>query len=251
MNIILFDRAEKQDGNIVLRGERAEHLVKVLQSQEGDWVRIGEIGGLLGRGQVVSLQRKFPFVAELRIELAQSPPPLPRLDLILALPRPVMLKRILSQITALGVGRLFIIHSRRVEKSFWDSTLLQQEDYVSHLRRGLEQAAVDTRLPEISFHRKFKPFLEDVFPQQREDYQHCLLAHPAGTGSLAEILPGSSGRIVFAVGPEGGWIEYEVAKFAEQGFVSCGIGTRILKVDTAVVALHAQISALASWPDQR
>ena len=47
-----------------------------------------------------------------------------------------------------------------------------------------------------------------------------------------------------AVGPEGGWVDYEVQKFREQGFVCCTIGERILKVDTAIIALHASITAL-------
>ncbi len=245
MNIILLDKGEIQGRSVFLEGERAEHLIKVLRAKQGDWIRVGQIGGLLGRGQIVFLREKRPFSARLYLELTDSPPALPRLDLVLALPRPIMLRRILSQVTALGVGRIFLINSQRVERSFWQSNLLQAKVYRQYLRKGLEQAAVDTRLPELHIHRKFKPFIEDFFPGQMAYYQHGILADPSGKHSPGEVLKKSGGRIVLAVGPEGGWVDYEVARFEELGFVCCTMGERILKVDTAVIALHAQIFAYA------
>lgn len=245
MNIILLDRAEIQENNrVLLRGERAEHLVKVLRVRQGDRVRVGVISGSLGHGQILSLREKYPFTAGLRVELTAPPPPMPRLDLILALPRPIMLQRILSQATALGIGRFFIIHSRRVEKSFWQTTLLRQQEYTGYLRKGLEQAAVDTRLPEVYQYPRFKPFIQDIFPQWKREYQHFVLADPSGDSLLSAGLSEKPGRVVFAVGPEGGWIEYEKEQFQNQGFCACAMGERILKVDTAVTALHARISLL-------
>ncbi len=245
MNIILLDRAEIQENNTtILRGERAQHLIKVLRVKQGDRVRVGVISGSVGQAEILSLQEKYPFTAELRVQLTAPPPPMPRLDLILALPRPIMLKRIFSQATALGIGRFFLIHSRRVEKSFWKTNLLQQQEYTLHLRKGLEQAAVDTRLPEVYQYLRFKPFIEEIFPQWKKEYRHLILADPAGRNLLSAGLSEQPGRVVFAIGPEGGWVEYELQKFQEQGFYPCTMGERILKVDTAVIALHGQISLL-------
>ena len=171
------------------------------------------------------------------------PEPRPSLDLILALPRPIMLKRILSQVTALGVGSIHLVNANRVEKSFWEAGILQPEEYHCHLLQGLEQA-VDTRLPDIQIHSQFKPFIEDFFPSHVKEYGHLLLAHPAGGQQLGDVVDSKNCRIVLAVGPEGGWVDYEVQKFQELGFSCCSIGRRILKVDTAVIALHARISAL-------
>ncbi len=245
MNIILLDSAEIQENNTVfLQGERAEHLVKVLRADVGTRVRVGVLSGLLGSGELLSLRKKYPFTAELQLELTTPPPARPRFDLILALPRPIMLKRIFSQATALGIGRFFLIHSRRVEKSFWESTLLEKEEYQTHLRKGLEQAAVDTRLPEVYQYPRFKPFIEEGFAALAKEYQHCIIAHPQGERLSSLGLAEDGGRVVFAIGPEGGWVDYEVEKFREQGFSCCTMGRRILKVDTAVTALHAQISML-------
>ena len=103
---------------------------------------------------------------------------------------------------------------------------------------------MDTRLPEVRCFTRFKPFVEDVLPGIIQEYSHCLLAHPSGNRTLKEVLTGNPGRILLAVGPEGGWVKYEVGKFLEQGFSAFTIGERILKVDTAVISLHGRVSAL-------
>jgi RsmE family RNA methyltransferase len=244
VNIILFNEEEIQDNNVLLKDARAEHIVKVLRAEVGDSVRMGQIGGRLGRGTILVLKKKYPFEALLAVELTEEPPAQPALDLILALPRPIMLKRILSQATALGVGTFHIIQSRRVEKSFWESNLLDPEEYVLHLRQGLEQAAVDTRLPDVIFHRRFKPFIEDFWSQQKGKHTLQLIAHPSGEKTLADLISGEQGRIALAIGPEGGWIDFEVDLFRAAGFCCCTMGNRILKVDTAVVALLGAVNAL-------
>jgi 16S rRNA (uracil1498-N3)-methyltransferase len=75
-------------------------------------------------------------------------------------------------------------------------------------------------------------------------YAHCLVAHPDGNQTLKQVLTGKPGRILLAVGPEGGWVEYEVQRFIEKGFAAFTMGERILKVDTAVISLHGRVSAL-------
>lgn len=243
MNIILAEPDEVNDLRLTVTDRRAEHIVKVLRSELGNRVRVGLIDGQTGWGTISVIQKKYPFYVELLLDLRNPPGKLPVLDLILALPRPIMLKRILSQVTSLGVGTIHLINANRVEKSFWEATVLQPEEYRIHLLHGLEQA-VDTRLPDIQVHRKFKPFIEDFFPSITGDYGQLLLAHPAGGKRLGDVVDDSGGRIGLAVGPEGGWVDYEVMKFQEQGFCCCTIGERILKVDTAVIALHSRISAL-------
>jgi RsmE family RNA methyltransferase len=243
MNIILADAAEVVDRQLMLTDYRAEHIVKVLRSEIGDRLRVGLINGLRGYGTILAQRKKFPFSVVLDLDLSDPPGDLPPLDLILALPRPIMLKRVLSQVTALGVGTIHLINANRVEKSFWESGVLQPQEYRPHLQHGLEQA-IDTRMPEIRLHAKFKPFIEDFCPSLVGAYRYLLLADPAGDHPLVNVIGEKTGRILLAVGPEGGWVDYEVQKFREQGFLCCTIGERILKVDTAIIALHATITAL-------
>jgi len=241
MNIILIETLEIQDDRVLLADRRAKHLIKVLQVQLGDTVRIGIIDGPKGCGKVVAFCARFPFQVELDVEFAADMAEKPPIDLLLALPRPIMLRRIFSQAAALGVGTIFITNAQRVEKSFWSATLLNEEEYRPHLLQGLEQA-VDTRVPEVSIYERFKPFIEDVLPGRIAQYSHLLIAHPDAPGTLKTVITERPGRILLAVGPEGGWIDYEIARFAECGFAAFSLGERILKVDTAVVALHGRLS---------
>lgn len=243
MNIILLEANELDGDRVTLSDRRAEHIVKVLQASPGDILRVGIIDGCRGRAQVLSLVRKYPFSVSLTVTWDALVEERPFLDLILALPRPIMLKRILSQVTALGVGTIHLIHANRVEKSFWEAGILEEDECRSHLLLGLEQA-VDTRLPKVVVHPRFKPFIEDFCPTLHGEHGLRLIADPGGERPLAAMSIPSSERIFLAVGPEGGWVDYELGKFREQGFSCCSFGSRILKVDTAIVALHGAITAL-------
>ncbi len=243
MNIILVTAEEIIDRQVVLDDHRAVHIIKVLQSEVGDRIRIGIVDGGRGTGMVTEIRTKRPTFVKLTVQISDYAAPLPEIDLILALPRPIMLKRILSQVATLGIGKLFLLHANRVEKSFWESGLLEDGQYREYLRQGLEQA-IDTRMPQVEMYRRFKPFVEDILPEMSGRYQFRLLGHPYGKSTLAEALTGNPGRILLAVGAEGGWVDFEVEMFQRQGFSCCSLGERILKVDTAVVALHSRISAI-------
>ncbi|PHR23196.1 MAG: 16S rRNA (uracil(1498)-N(3))-methyltransferase [Desulfotalea sp.] len=243
MNIILVQAKEIQGNCVHLCDHRAEHIVKVLRADVGTRVKVGCIDGPLGTGDIVSINKKYPFQVELKVDLFDNQRPEAHLDLILALPRPIMLKRILSQVTALGVGTIHLVNAKRVEKSFWGASILEPMEYRKHLLQGLEQA-VDSRVPRVVIHEKFKPFIEDFLPTIIRDYASRICAHPTGDMKLGEVITPKKGRVLLAIGPEGGWVDYEVEKFQDQQFSCCTIGDRILKVDTAVIALHSQITAL-------
>ncbi len=241
MNIILFEKEECIDDFVVLNDHRAKHIVKVLHRKNGESLRVGEINGNSGTGRIVSIETKYPFVVKLAVILSDPPDFLPGIDLLLALPRPIMLKRILSQVTALGVGTIFLINANRVEKSFWDSGILSEAEYHPHLIHGLEQA-VDTRLPKIEIHPHFRPFVEEYLPSLSKEYDSLIVAHPHGEHSLSESLSTNSGRVLYGIGPEGGWVDFEIEKFKDAGLRAFTIGKRILKVDTAVVSIHSRIA---------
>lgn len=239
MNLLLVDPAEYGSGCVTLTGRRAEHLRKVLKVAPGDTVRLGVVQGLVGTGRVLAVEGDAVHLA---VELSHQPACDLHVELILALPRPIMLQRILKQATVLGVRRFHLIRSRRVEKSFFHSPVLEPEKIRALLLEGMEQA-MDTWLPEVNIHHQFKPFVEDVLPTLEGQ---GLIADPSGAGTLAGIpVSGQPGqRLLLAVGPEGGWSDHELHCFAERGFYGFTMGSRILHVDTAVVSLLAQLQLL-------
>lgn len=242
MNLLLFAQEELADSCLRLSGTRAEHIRQVLGLAAGDSLRLGMINGRLGQGTVLSMDSEAVTLA---VSLDREPPPMPLTELILALPRPIMLQRILKQAATLGVRRIHLIRSAKVEKSFFHSPALLPEKIRERLLEGLTQAAVDTRLPDVLVHPLFSAFVRDVLP----DLDGCrLLAHPGVPAALPAVFPGNGGRVLLAVGPEGGWTEHEVSCLLEQGFAAFNMGSRILHVDTAVAVLLGQLELLRTLP---
>jgi len=239
VNLLLLDSSEIDGGEAILAGRRAEHLLRVLKVAVRDTVRVGVIGGKMGSGRVVAIAGE---TVRLAVALEREPVCDLHIELILALPRPIMLQRILKQATVLGVRRFHLLRSRRVEKSFFHSPVLAPDKIRALLLEGMEQA-MDTWLPEVTLHHQFKPFVEDVLPTL--DGQG-LIAHPGVEGTLAGCpVSGEPGqRLLLAVGPEGGWSDYELDRFLDCGFSGFSMGRRILHVDTAVVGLLAQLQLL-------
>ena len=245
MNLILIDPQEVAQEQVILEDRRREHIRKILRSQVGDTVRVGIVNGLLGRGVILELNRERVV---LRLTLDTPPPPPPTTDLILALPRPIMLRRVLAQATTLGVGRIFLINAKRVEKSFFNASLLQEEFYKEFLYQGLEQAG-DTRLPTVHLFQRVRPFVEDHLPELARACPLRLIAHPDTPAYLWEhAAPPLRQRVLLAIGPEGGWVDFELGQFQAQGFLPFTLGPRILRVDTALPALFAQLELLRQLP---
>ena len=239
MNLLLFEQHELDADRLSLSDQRAKHIHTVLKLKVGDTLRIGMVNGKMGGGKIISMKDN---AVELAVQLDCGPPSPPEVELILALPRPIMLQRILKQATVMGVRRFHLIRSAKVEKSFFQTPVLEPKKIKELLLEGLTQA-MDTHLPKVLIHRRFKPFVQDIVPTLAG---YGLLAHPGGAAELPDVYPGSGEKkkILLAVGPEGGWNDFEVENFLEQGFSAFSLGERILHVDTAVVALLAQLEIL-------
>ena len=234
MNLLLL---EEQDfiapQRVRLSGRRLQHMLEIQQVAVGDSLRVGQIGGLMGEGQVLALDAQQ---AELQVSLTQPPPAKLPLTLLLAMPRPKMFRRILQHCATLGAAEIVLLNSYRVEKSFWQSPFLQPEVVRENLLLGLEQAR-DTVLPTLRIEKRFKPFVEDQLPALAAGTT-ALVAHP---GDFPACPRAVEGPVVLAIGPEGGWIPYEVDKLSAAGFQPVQMGPRILRVETAVTALIARL----------
>jgi RsmE family RNA methyltransferase len=220
---------------VVVRGRRYEHLKKIVQVQPGQVIEAGVLNGRTGQARVLALSADS---ITLQLDLHEAPPPPVAITLLLALPRPLMLKRILQTVTTMGIKDIHLIHTRRVEKSYWNSSDLAPEVLQHQLVLGLEQAR-DTVLPQLHFHRRFNPFVTTELPTLVAN-KRALLAHP---GNYVACPCHVDEPVVLAVGPEGGLLDDEVLSFVEQGFELVQLGQRVLRVEAAVTALLGRLSS--------
>ena len=252
MNRILFETDEIVDGVATFGGERAEHVLNVLHGEVGQVLKTGEVDGLIGTSEILSIEQSEQsnnFQIAVRCSHAEKSI-LPWIDLILAPPRPRVMKRLLPQLATMGVGRIFLVGAKKVEKDFWGATLLKPENYRPLLIDGLMQAGTSI-LPTLETRRNFRKFvkeeLDGLWPEAKR-----IVAHPYTVPSASSPTGADTGRLssagrrdgdgtVLAIGPEGGWTDDEVALLEERGFARYSLGARILRTDTATVALLAQL----------
>jgi 16S rRNA (uracil1498-N3)-methyltransferase len=223
----------------VLRDERARHIVQVLKSQTGGTLRVGKIDGSLGTATIIAITSSSEI--ELNVQLDEQPPaPLP-LTLLLALPRPKMLGRLLRDVTSLGVKNIHLFHSDKVEKSYWQTPSLAADYVHNKLIEGLAQAR-DTALPIIHQHRRFRDVIETVLPELLQTHTG-VLADPFSHGANIEK---SLQPLALMIGPEGGFTDDERQRILSAGCQPLWLGSRILRVETAV---HVAIGRLSHQMD--
>jgi 16S rRNA (uracil1498-N3)-methyltransferase len=235
VNVLLLEESDRAESSLVtLTDARAAHLLEVLRVTPGQTVRIGLVDGPFGTGTVEAVDDRR---VTLRCAFEKDVPPQPRIDLLLALPRPKVMRRLWAQLAALGVGRIILTNASRVERDYFDTHVLTEACYRPLLVEGLQQAR-DTRLPLVSIHRQFKILVEDHLDDLCPSGIR-LVAEPSGKMSIADALADRDERVLLAIGPEGGWNDFELKLLEAHGFASVGLGPRTLRVDTACTALLA------------
>ncbi len=238
MNLLLLDPDEVgEDGDVRLSGMRARHLRTVLKVTFEQRVRVGILDGPRGVGEVRAVGDAGVV---LHCVFDSLPPPRPRVDVLLALPRPKVLRRLWSQLAALGVGRILLSNAERVERNYFDTHLLEPSGYRPLLIEGLQQAK-DTRVPLVSVHRQFRVLVEDELGGRTGDTRR-LVADPAAPASPSTVLRDATDeRVLLAIGPEGGWNRFELTLLESHGFTPVGMGPRTLRTDTACIAFLALV----------
>jgi 16S rRNA (uracil1498-N3)-methyltransferase len=216
-----------------LHGRRVEHVRMVHRAKVGQHLRVGALNGKLGEGEILRLDDE---ALELRINLHREPPPKLPLTLVVALPRPKVVNRVVASAASLGVARLVFINAWKVEKGYWASPKLAPENLREQLLLGLEQAC-DTVLPELHLARLFKPCVTSQFPEWMEGARG-LVAHP---GAESPCPRGLEQPVLLALGPEGGWIDAELKSLESAGLSPVGLGPRILRTETALAAIVGRL----------
>jgi len=231
--ILLFPDDMVTDERARITGRRLRHVLDVHRAGVGDELVVGLLGGRIGTGRVAQVDDSL---LEMEVSLDRDPPAGLPLTVVLALPRPKVLRRVLFSMTVMGVKRIILVNSARVEKSYWQTPFLEREAIARQLVLGLEQSR-DTMMPEVLLRPRFKPFAEDELPGIAGGTL-ALAAHPSGP----EPCPrGVTRPVTLAIGPEGGFVPFEIDKFLSLGFSVVHAGVRVLNVETAVPSLIARL----------
>jgi len=240
MNIVIFeDKDISSENKLIIKNElKVNHILNILKLQKGDELKIGKLNGLIGKGIITEINKNDGII-KLEFNLYESPPEKLKTTLILAMVRPKTLIKSLHSAISLGVKEIIIIKTWRVEKSFWASPILNHENLKKIAVESLEQAK-DTVLPNIEIRKLFKPFIEDELKLLIKN-KRGIVAHPIANRSFFDKNENLDNVDYIAIGPEGGFIEYEIEKFKEIGFEVFKLNKRILRVENAVGVILSRL----------
>ena len=252
MNLILFDSSELQGDVCLLPPDdpRVDHMRRTLRLQVGDTFHAGLIDGPRGRGSVEAVDVEgwtrnwggkevfSPTTWRLSFVWSETPPPLANLTLIVGLPRPQTSRKLLREITALGVAAMHFVHTDLGEPGYARSPLWTTDEWRRHLIDGAQQA-FDTHLPAVTVGRSLKETLASL-PEggtwlALDNYD---ASHPLSAARVAE-------PVVLALGPERGWSDAERELLRAGWFEMVHLGPRVLRVETACVAAVALVRSRA------
>jgi RsmE family RNA methyltransferase len=239
VNLLLLERGELDaGGEAVLKGRRARHVATVLRAAPGQRLRAGLVDGPVGHAEVLAVDGE---TVRVRADCREPAPPAADV-LLLAVPRPKVLLRAYEQAAALGFGTIVLFRSWRVDKSHLQSRALDPAVQREHLRLGLEQGR-RTAVPAVRFFARFRPFVEDALDAlQLPCHRFC--AHPDGSASTAALALTRGAPFALALGPEGGFLPWEVDQLAARGFLPVRLGCGPLRTEWALGALWAQLDLL-------
>lgn len=226
MNIVLLDPRQTQTEIWTISAKRQiEHLKTHVNIQVGDTLRVGIRDGKRYLTEIIHITENAIQIKPIQEETV---PQKLAVTLIVALPRPKVLRRLIMDAVTLGVEKLILIHSYRVDKSYWQTPFLQQLDH--YVTLGLEQAG-DTIAPKIELYKRFKPFTEDILPTLITTQSPAYVAHPYAEQAMPFAI---DHPCTIIIGPEGGFIPYEVDLLIKNGCQAVSLGNRILRTETAM-----------------
>ena len=226
MNIVLLDpRQTESDIWNITASRQLEHLKTHVGVQVGDTLKIGIREEKRYLTEIIEITENSIRVRPLQEE--RVPEKLP-VTLVVAMPRPKVLRRLIMDAVTMGVEKIILIHSYRVDKSYWQTPFLQQIDH--YITLGLEQAG-DTIAPRVEIYKRFKPFTEDILPTLIQADCPAYVAHPYTDQKMPFAI---EHPCIVLIGPEGGFIPYEVDLLIKNGCQAVSLGNRILRTETAI-----------------
>ena len=233
MNLLLLGPEDfLTDGVVRISGRRFRQLTEVIKAAPGKFCKAGIASGPVGLAEVLTIADDH---ADLRFEAHGAPPPPLPVILCCALPRPPTFAKIIHSAVTCGVKRICFFHSAKVEKSYWQSSRLADEFIREEVILALEQCA-DTVFPKITFHQRFRKFVEDELPGIIPAGAVKLFGAPSAD---VKVPVGVANDVVTAlvIGPEGGLNAFEEQSLRDQGFQGVTLGFRILRSEFAVNSL--------------
>jgi len=230
-----FLTAPPHDGRATLQDDEARHLVRVVRAKIGDMIVVFDGKGCHWSARVSEIKRN-----EVLLDVDALPSDAcwtgPELWLAIALPKGDRQKWMVEKLTELGVARLIPLETLRGVAEATDNSQARMERVVIE---ACKQSGRNTLMKIAKSHSLLA--LLDSLPSGAR----LLIADPGGTLPAADQATLPAGQtlapIIALIGPEGGFTQAELAIADRAGARRVSLGSHILRIETAAIALAAKL----------
>lgn len=210
---------------IVIEGEEANHIIKVLRMHEGENLTIFDGEGNCADGVIEKIENKTVFVKALERYPSHTEPEL-KITLFQGIPKNPKMDLIIQKATELGVTRIVPVNTKRIVAK------IEKEAKIERLQKIAFEASKQcgrAYVPNVS-----NPISFDEAVEQMKKFDAAIIPYECEKdGKMGDVLPKGIKNLAIIIGPEGGFEESEVKKAAEAGVKPVTLGKRILRTETA------------------
>lgn len=228
-----------RDGYASFDGDVYNHMVRVLRLGTGDAVQLADEKGMVHFGTINQIAKEWVAVKITSSSpVAQSDIASPRITICQALPKGDKIDLILQKGTELGAHNFWLFGGRRSVAKVRDEQLVSKLERWNRITAEASRQSLRSDIPEVSWRPTAVEAANDSDHELR-----LILWEGEREHSLKNILSvaGKPASVIVAIGPEGGFDPLEVRHFAQYGFQSVSLGSKILRTETASIAILAII----------
>lgn len=226
-----------RDGYASFDGDLYNHMVRVLRLGTGDAVQLADEKGMVHFGTINQVAKEWVAVKITSSTLAaQSDAAAPRFTICQALPKGDKIDLILQKGTELGAYDFLLFGGRRSVAKVRDDQLVAKLERWNRITAEAARQCERTDIPEVIWCPSAVEAANDSGHELRlilwEGEREHLLKDALSAG-------GKPASVIVAIGPEGGFDPLEVRHFSQHGFQPVSLGSRILRTETASIAILA------------
>lgn len=210
---------------VIISGDEANHMIKVLRMKEGEFLTLFDGDGNCAEGEIEKIENKTVYVKVIKRYQSESEPQL-KITLFQAIPKNPKLDLIIQKATELGVTRIVPVNTKRIVAK------IDKEAKIERLQKIAHEAAKQcgrAYIPPVT-----KPVgFEDALKEMNAMDAAIIPYECERDGKMGDVLPKGIKTLGIIIGPEGGFEESEVKKAMEAGVRPVTLGKRILRTETA------------------
>ena len=239
----LFTDQPLTPGNqVVLKGNVAQHLGRVLRARTGDNIALFNGDGLEFAATVLSVSKR-----EVSVDIGEAATPQTEspvyTTLGLCLSKGDRLDWAIQKATELGVGAIAPLYSERVDFSIPQDRMEKRIAHWQQIAINACEQCGRVKVPSITPPQSLLSWVDNVSAEQKW-VLHCA---DDTSASASAVTHGAPRDAALLIGPEGGLTDQELAAASAEGFQLLQLGPRVLRTETAPAAALSVLSVF--WGD--